>query len=75
MFPEVLARTFGSGEGYPELHILDTTNPTGIRRILEACPPERTFHLASSKSGSTVETRSHLELLWERSATPHDSRW
>ena len=67
LFPEVLARTFGSGEGYPQLHILDTTNPTGINRILEACPPDRTFHLASSKSGSTVETRSHLELLWDRS--------
>jgi len=67
LFPEVLAHTFGSAEGYPQLHILDTTNPAGIARILEACPPERTFHLASSKSGSTVETRSHLELLWERS--------
>ena len=31
------------------------------------CPPERTVHIASSKSGSTLETRSHLEWAWARS--------
>ena len=30
------------------------------------CQPARTLHLASSKSGSTIETRSHLEWAWER---------
>ena len=64
LFPEVLARTFPAAG--LELHVLDTTDPAAIARIGAACPPERTVHLASSKSGSTIETRSHLEWAWQR---------
>ena len=39
-------------------------------RVAEQCPPDRTFFLASSKSGSTIETRSHLEWSWARSGDP-----
>lgn len=68
LFPEVLARTFEPGSGRPRLHVLDTTDPAAIARIGDSCPPGRTLHLASSKSGSTIETRSHLEWAWERAA-------
>jgi transaldolase/glucose-6-phosphate isomerase len=68
LFPEVLARTFPAGPGHPTLHVLDTTHPAAIARVAEACPPERTVHIASSKSGSTLETRSHLEWAWARAA-------
>jgi glucose-6-phosphate isomerase len=68
LFPEVLARTFEPAPGRPRLHVLDTTDPAGITRIGDTCPPARTLHLASSKSGSTIETRSHLEWAWERAA-------
>lgn len=67
LFPEVLARTFASGDGYPTLHVLDSTDPDAVRRVMDATDPARTFHLASSKSGTTLETRSHLELFWDRS--------
>ena len=67
LFPEVLARTLAPGPGRPHLHVLDTTDPAAIARIAATCPPARTLHLASSKSGSTIETRSHLEWAWERS--------
>jgi glucose-6-phosphate isomerase len=70
LFPEVLASTFGSGEGFPTLHVLDTTDPVAVRRVLDACPAERTFVVASSKSGTTLETRSHLELFWDRAPDP-----
>ena len=66
LFPEVLARTLEPAPGRPRLHVLDTTDPAGIARIGDTCPPARTLHLASSKSGSTIETRSHLEWAWER---------
>lgn len=66
LFPEVLARTLEPAPGRPRLHVLDTTDPAAIHRIADTCPPERTLHLASSKSGSTIETRSHLEWAWER---------
>jgi len=70
LFAEVLAEMFGSGSGAPRLHVIDSTHPDAIRRVAEACPPDRTFHLASSKSGSTVETRSHLAWFFDRSRDP-----
>jgi transaldolase/glucose-6-phosphate isomerase len=70
LFPEVLTRTFGSAEGFPNLHVIDSTDPDAVRRVLEATDPARTFHVASSKSGTTLETRSHLDLFWERSGDP-----
>ncbi len=70
LFPEVLTSTFGSADGFPTLHVLDSTDPAAVRRVLDATDPARTFHVASSKSGSTLETRSHLDLFWERSQDP-----
>ncbi|CAN5656148.1 hypothetical protein BH10ACT3_BH10ACT3_09500 [soil metagenome] len=66
LFPEVLARTFVPGEGFPELIVLDTTDPAAVLRTAALCDPERTFVVAASKSGSTVETRSHLSYFWQR---------
>lgn len=66
LFPEVLARTFEPGDGFPRLTVLDSTDPAAVARVAAATDPERTFVLASSKSGSTVETRSHLAYFWNR---------
>ncbi len=60
--PEVLRRTFAA----ENLHVLDTTHPQAIRRLAETHDPAKTFFVASSKSGTTLETRSHLEFFWER---------
>jgi glucose-6-phosphate isomerase len=60
--PEVARRTFGVGS----FHVLDTTHPEAIRRLEREVDLEQTLFLASSKSGSTIETRSHLEYFWER---------
>ncbi len=64
LFPEVLARTFGPVEGALELRVLDTTDPAAVLRVGHECPPETTLFVASSKSGGTIETRSHLEVFW-----------
>jgi hypothetical protein len=61
--PEVLKRTFGA-KGF---HVLDTTHPAMIRHVLELLDFEKTLFIASSKSGSTLETRSHLDFFWEKS--------
>jgi hypothetical protein len=58
--PEVLRRVFG-GE---RLHVLDTTSPETIRRLQAELDLERTLFLAASKSGTTLETRSHLDYFW-----------
>jgi glucose-6-phosphate isomerase len=60
--PIVLQRSFAVAS----LHVLDTTHPAAIRRLLEKLNFERTLFIASSKSGTTLETRSHLDLFWER---------
>jgi transaldolase/glucose-6-phosphate isomerase len=60
--PEVLRRTFGAGR----FHVLDTTHPAAVRRLAESLDLGRTLFLVSSKSGTTVETRCHLDFFWER---------
>jgi transaldolase/glucose-6-phosphate isomerase len=58
--PEVFRRTFESDH----LQVLDTTHPAAVRRAADALDPARTLFLVSSKSGSTLETRCHLEFFW-----------
>jgi transaldolase/glucose-6-phosphate isomerase len=53
---EMLHRTFGSAEGYPEFIMLDSTVPDWIRAVTGAIDPARTLFLISSKSGGTAET-------------------
>src|SRR5438105_5045542 len=60
--PEVIRRTFRN-EGF---HVLDTTHPRAIRRLEESIDLERTLFVSASKSGSTLETRSHTDYFWER---------
>jgi hypothetical protein len=60
--PIVLGKSFGA----QSLHVLDTTHPAAIRRLLGSLDLERTLFIASSKSGSTLETRSHLDFFWEQ---------
>ncbi|QXC60155.1 hypothetical protein KSP35_17610 [Aquihabitans sp. G128] len=70
LFPEVLARTFGEVATGLELSVLDSTDPAAVAGILAQSPPETTLFVASSKSGGTVETRSHLDFFWDRVARP-----
>jgi hypothetical protein len=60
--PEVFRRTFGT----EKFHVLDTTHPEAIRRLDRAIPVTQTLFIAASKSGTTLETLSHLDYFWER---------
>lgn len=66
LFPDVLARVWGAQKGAIELRVLDTTDPAAIRRVEQEVPLAQTLFVASSKSGTTLETRSHLDYFWER---------
>ena len=70
LFPEVLARTFGSKPDRLDLSVLDTTHPAGVARVGSDWPAARTLFLAASKSGTTIETRSHLEHFWAQHPDP-----
>lgn len=65
LFPEVLARSYVPRAGHPELRVLDTTDPAAVARVTHECPGPETVFIASSKSGTTVETRSHLASFLE----------
>lgn len=62
---EVIRRTFFASEPPAfELAVLDTTHPDTLAKLEAQVPLSRTLFVASSKSGSTIETRSHLEYFW-----------
>ena len=60
------ADAFGSAPGRPELSVLDSTHPAAIRAAEGRLDLARTLVVAASKSGSTIETRSHLAYFRER---------
>jgi glucose-6-phosphate isomerase len=64
--PEVIRQTFKS----EAFHVLDTTHPAAIRRLEREIDVQRTLFVAASKSGSTVETLSHLTYFWEQVQRP-----
>jgi transaldolase / glucose-6-phosphate isomerase len=70
LFPEVVARTFGDAAEALSLSVLDSTDPAAIGRVAARAPEGTTLFLAASKSGGTVETRSHLEFFWDRVGRP-----
>jgi glucose-6-phosphate isomerase/transaldolase/glucose-6-phosphate isomerase len=64
--PEVLSRAFSRGAQGPELRVLDSTVPAAVLEMVSGLDPATTLVIAASKSGGTIETRSQLELFWER---------
>jgi hypothetical protein len=67
--PEVLRRTFRS----ESFHVLDTTHPQAIRALESRIDVERTLFVSASKSGTTLETRSHTDYFWQKS--PRGENW
>jgi glucose-6-phosphate isomerase len=53
--PEVLKETFGRRGGYPELFVLDSTDPAQIRSLERRLDLSHSLFIVSSKSGSTLE--------------------
>jgi transaldolase/glucose-6-phosphate isomerase len=53
--PEVLRQTFGKQEGYPELLVLDSTDPDAFSGIADQIDITHCMFIISSKSGTTTE--------------------
>lgn len=53
--PEVLKYTFGQQPGFPELLVLDSTDPAQVRHFRSQINPSKTLFIVSSKSGGTLE--------------------
>jgi transaldolase/glucose-6-phosphate isomerase len=64
--PDVLRATFGQTPGFPELHVLDSTDPTQVRTFEGRVDLGRTLFIVSSKSGTTLEPNIFKDYFFER---------
>ena len=62
---EVIRQTFGGKSGYPELIVLDSTEPETIKTVTEKIDPVKSLFLVSSKSGTTSEPLLLFRYFWE----------
>jgi transaldolase/glucose-6-phosphate isomerase len=68
--PEVVRETFGSKPGYPQMIMLDNTDPAAVKDVESQIDLSKTLFIVASKSGTTTETLSFyyyfFNLLKER---------
>lgn len=64
--PEVMSLTFGKADGFPELLVLDSTDPAQIRSLESKVDLSRTLCIVSSKSGSTLEPNIFKQYFFDR---------
>jgi transaldolase / glucose-6-phosphate isomerase len=64
--PEVLKLTFGRISGFPELHVLDSTDPAQVKSFENKIDIAKTLFIVSSKSGSTLEPNIFKQYFFER---------
>jgi transaldolase/glucose-6-phosphate isomerase len=64
--PEVLRMTFGKVAGFPELCVLDSTDPVQIKALEKKLDLKKTLCIVSSKSGSTLEPNIFKQYFFER---------
>ena len=61
---EVFSKIFKSHAGYPQLHIVDTTDPVFISKLTRRLNLKKTLFFVSSKSGKTLEITSLLKYFY-----------
>lgn len=64
--PEVLRKSFGQIQGFPELHVLDSTDPAQIRAFENKIDLARTLFFVASKSGTTLEPNIFKQYFFAR---------
>ena len=64
--PEVLAQTFGRQDGFPELLVLDSTDPDVIAALAQRIDIERCLFVIASKSGSTTEPNVFYKFWYDQ---------
>jgi len=64
--PEVMRKSFGKIAGFPELHVLDSTDPAQIKRFENKIDLAGTLFIVSSKSGTTLEPNIFKQYFFDR---------
>jgi glucose-6-phosphate isomerase len=63
--PDVFALTYGKNAGFPQLHVLDSTDPAQVKAIENKINPAKTLFVVSSKSGTTLEPNIFKQYFFE----------
>jgi transaldolase/glucose-6-phosphate isomerase len=64
--PDIMRETFGKTNGYPQLHVLDSTDPQQIGTLESEIDLTRTLFIVASKSGTTTEPDAFYRYFCER---------
>ena len=64
--PEVFMLIFGRRKGIKSIDILDSTDPAAINTVANRLDLHKSLFIVASKSGGTVETRSHESFFIEK---------
>jgi transaldolase/glucose-6-phosphate isomerase len=64
--PDVLRATFGQVPGYPQLHVLDSSDPQQVKTLEDALDIPHTLFIVASKSGTTTEPEAFFRYFYGR---------
>ncbi|HVO24437.1 MAG TPA: bifunctional transaldolase/phosoglucose isomerase [Candidatus Margulisiibacteriota bacterium] len=64
--PDVMKMTFGKITGFPDLHVLDSTDPAQVKAFENKVDLQNTLFIVSSKSGSTLEPNIFKQYFFDR---------
>jgi transaldolase/glucose-6-phosphate isomerase len=64
--PEVMRKSFGKIDGFPDLHVLDSTDPAQIKTFENKIDLAKALFIVSSKSGTTLEPNIFKQYFFER---------
>jgi transaldolase/glucose-6-phosphate isomerase len=64
--PEVLEKTLGRIDGFPQLRVLDSTDPAQIKAFQDQINVPKTLFVVSSKSGTTLEPNIYKQYFFEQ---------
>jgi transaldolase / glucose-6-phosphate isomerase len=64
--PEVMKFTFGRAAGFPEMLVLDSTDPAQVTTFRKKIDPANTLFIVSSKSGTTLEPNIFHQYFYEQ---------
>jgi len=64
--PEVVKVTFGKITGFPEVHVLDSTDPAQVKTFENKVDLKNSLFIVSSKSGSTLEPNIFKQYFFDR---------
>src|SRR5213596_1030988 len=64
--PEVLKETFGRLDGFPEVLVLDSTDPAQVKALERKVDLAKALFIVSSKSGTTLEPNIFKQYFFER---------